>query len=178
MKPYLTGLQESTIEKWFSRLRKWKSLKCFFERVATQKCGTSRNCVQRKISIERRANRQAIEKTKKEKNKYFSESRAILAFPAFCQATCVAEANPQGTSNNPLGVLQILWGRGKNESQSKAKAPNKSLQPDSQKRRGFCKERKTRAPFACPLSFAVMRKKEVLWKGLLYLVILDQENQH
>jgi len=60
--------------------------------------------------------------------------------------------------NNPLGVLQILWVRGKNESQSKAKAPNKSLQPDRQKRRGFCKERKTRAPFACPLSFAVRAK--------------------
>ena len=35
----------------------------------------------------------------------------------------------------------------------------KSLQPDSQKRRGFCKERKTHDAFACPLSFAVGRKK-------------------
>ena len=40
----------------------------------------------------------------------------------------------------------------------KSSAPNKSLQPDSQKRRGFCKERKTHAPFACPLSFAVRCK--------------------
>ena len=42
----------------------------------------------------------------------------------------------------------------------KERTPNKSLQPDSQKRRMFCKERKTRAPFACPLSFAVGCKKK------------------
>ncbi len=64
--------------------------------------------------------------------------------------------------------MQILWGKGKNESQSKAKAPNKSLQPDSQKRRGFCKEHKTRAPFACPLSFAVghTKKRRIMGRSL------------
>ena len=85
MKPYLTGFQEREIKKQSSRLRKRKSLKCFFERVATQKCGASRNCVQRKISIEKRANRQASETARKEKNKYFSEGSAILAFPAFAE---------------------------------------------------------------------------------------------
>ena len=74
--------------------------------------------MRKKISIEKRANRQASEAARKEKNKYFSESGAILVFPAFCRATCVAEATRRKHQNNPLGVLYVLWFGGKNKPQS------------------------------------------------------------
>ncbi len=100
------------------------------------------------------------ENNQKRKTKYFSEGSAILGFSTFAEQRALPRPIGKEHPNNPLCVLQILWGRGKNEAQSKAKAPNKSLQPDSQKCRGFCKERKTHAPFACPLSFAVSSKKK------------------
>ena len=105
IKSNLTGLQEREVESQSYRLRKWKNLKCLFERVATQKCGASRNCVQRKISIEKRANRQNSGTARKEKNKYFSEGSAILVFPALVEQRELQRQIGRKHQNNPFCVL-------------------------------------------------------------------------
>jgi len=70
--------------------------------------------VQRKISIEKRANGQASETTKKEKQ-IFSEGSAILAFSAFAKQCALPRQICGEHPNNPLDVLHILQVGGKNE---------------------------------------------------------------
>ena len=118
IKSNLTGLQEREFEKQSSRLQKGKSLKCLFKWVATQKFSASRNYVQRKISIEKCANRQTSETARKEKTKYFSEGSAILAFSAFAKQRALPGQIRRKHQNNPFCVLCHSPVRGKNKLQS------------------------------------------------------------
>ena len=61
--------------------------------------------MQWKISVEKRENRQAGETAKRRKTKYFSESRAILAFSAFAEQRALQSPIGEEYQNNPLGVL-------------------------------------------------------------------------
>jgi len=67
--------------------------------------------VQWKISVEKRENRQAGETAKRRKTKYFSESRAILAFPVFAEQRAL-HRQPAGNFKITRWVSCMFYGSG------------------------------------------------------------------
>ncbi len=143
-------MQERGIESQSPWLRKRKSLKCFSELFTAQKCSASRNCVQKKISIEKCANRQTSETAKRRKTKYFSESRAILAFPAFAKQRALPRQIRGEHPNNPLGVLYILWFGGKNELHFKVERAQQTAPAGQSKASWVLQKAQNPRPFCLP----------------------------